>query len=155
MTDQGPPAIVAGEKETLLGFLRYLREAIIRKVEDLPDDVARAPGVPSGTSPLGVIKHLTGAELVWLEWAFLGRDPFPELGMEVSESDTVESCVAAFRAASARSEELLADLTDLDAVSVREDRTLRWILVHTVEEFSRHAGHLDILREQIDGRIGR
>ena len=155
MTDIGPPAIVAGEKDTLVGFLRYLREAIIRKVEDLPDEVARTSVVPSGTSPLGLIKHLTGAELVWLEWAFLGRDPFPELGMKVSESDTVTSCLAAFRASSARFDELIADLDDLDAVSAREDRTLRWILVHTVEEFSRHAGHLDILREQIDGRVGR
>jgi hypothetical protein len=67
----------------------------------------------------------------------------------------VESCIAAFRAASARSDALLAELHDLDAVSVRENRTLRWILVHTVEEFSRHAGHLDILREQIDGQVGR
>jgi hypothetical protein len=155
MTDNGPPAIVAGEKDTLLGFLRYLRESIIRKVEDLPLDVAGAPAVPSGTSPLGLIKHLAGAELVWLEWAFLGRDPFPELGMEISESDTVASCIAAFRAAAARADEIWAGLDDLDAVSAREGRTLRWILVHTVEEFSRHAGHLDIIREQIDGRIGR
>ncbi|MBW8806672.1 MAG: DinB family protein [Catenulisporales bacterium] len=155
MTDIRPPAIVAGEKDTLVAFLRYLREAIIRKVEGLPDEVARTPGVPSGTSPLGLIKHLAGVERVWLEWAFLGRETFPELSMAVSETDTVESCVAAFRAASARADEILSTLDDLDAVSAREDRTLRWILVHTVEEFARHAGHLDILREQIDGRIGR
>jgi hypothetical protein len=155
MSDLGPPAVVAGEKETLLAFLRYLREAIIRKVEGLPDDVARRPGVPSGTSPLGIIKHLTGAELVWLEWAFLGRDPFPELSMDVAEADTVESCIAAYRAATARADALWAPLDDLDAVSAREDRTLRWILVHTVEELARHAGHLDILRERIDGSVGR
>jgi hypothetical protein len=155
MTDNGPPAIVAGEKETLLAFLQYLREAIIRKVEDLPLDIARSPAVPSGTSPLGLIKHLTGAELVWLEWAFLGRDPFPELSMEVAETDTVASCITAFRAASTQADQIWSTLHDLDAVSTRENRTLRWILVHTVEEFSRHAGHLDILREQIDGQVGR
>src|SRR2546423_10559280 len=132
MTDIRPPAIVAGEKDTLVAFLRYLREAIIRKVEGLPDEVARIPGVPSGTSPLGLIKHLAGVERVWLEWAFLGRETFPELSMAVSETDTVESCVAAFRAASARPAEILSTLDDLDAVTAREDRTLRWILVHTV-----------------------
>ena len=155
MTDIGPPAVVAGEKETLLAFLRYLREAVIRKVEGLPDDVARTSRVPSGTSPLGMLKHLTGAERVWLEWAFLGREPFPELGMEVSESDTVEGCVAAYRAAGARADAIFESLDDLDAVSVRENRTLRWILVHTVEETARHAGHLDILRELTDGSVGR
>ncbi|GAA1964023.1 DinB family protein [Catenulispora subtropica] len=155
MTDNRPPAIAAGEKDTLIAFHRYLREAIIRKVEDLPDTAARTPGVPSGTSPLGLIKHLTGAELVWLEWAFLGRDPFPELGMDVTETDTVESCIAAYRAAAARADEIWDSLDDLDAVSAREDRTLRWILVHTVEELARHAGHIDILREQIDGQVGR
>ncbi|MBS2552055.1 DinB family protein [Catenulispora sp. NL8] len=155
MSDLGPPAVVAGEKETLLAFLRYLREAIIRKVEGLPDDVARRPGVPSGTSPLGMLKHLSGAELVWLEWAFLGRDPFPDTSMEVAETDTVARCVAAYRAATVRADALWASLDDLDAVSVREDRTLRWILVHTVEELARHAGQLDILRELIDGDVGR
>ncbi|MBS2535511.1 DUF664 domain-containing protein [Catenulispora sp. NF23] len=104
MSDLGPPAVVAGEKETLLAFLRYLREAIIRKV---------------------------------------------------AETDTVARCVAAYRAATVRADALWASLDDLDAVSVREDRTLRWILVHTVEELARHAGQLDILRELIDGDVGR
>jgi hypothetical protein len=155
MSDLGPPAIVAGEKETLLAFMRYLREAIIRKVEGLPDDKARHPGVPSGTSPLGIIKHLTGAELVWLQWAFLGRDPFPELSMDVADTDTVEACIASYRAATTQADTIWASLNDLDAVSARENRTLRWILVHTVEELARHAGHLDILRELLDGSVGR
>ena len=155
MTDIGPPAVVAAEKETLLAFLRYLREAVIRKVEGLPEEVARKPQVPSGASPLGMLKHLTGAEAVWLEWAFLGRDRYPELGMDVTESDTVESCVAAYHAAGTRADAIYESLDDLDAVSVREDRTLRWILVHTVEETARHAGHLDIMRELIDGAVGR
>jgi hypothetical protein len=128
---------------------------VIRKVSDLPEGVAREPRVPSGTSPLGLIKHLTGAEAVWLEWAFLGREPFPQLGMEVAESDTVEGCVAAYRAAGARADAIYEALDDLDAVSVREDRTLRWILVHTVEETARHAGHMDVMRESIDGAVGR
>jgi uncharacterized damage-inducible protein DinB len=155
MSDQGPPAVVAGEKDTLLAFMRYLREAIIRKVEGLPDDLARRSAVPTGTSPLGMLKHLAGAELVWLEWAFLGRDPFPELGMDVAARDTVASCVAAYRAAAARADAIWTELDDLDAVSAREDRTLRWILVHTVEELARHAGHMDIMRELIDGSVGR
>ncbi|ACU75856.1 protein of unknown function DUF664 [Catenulispora acidiphila DSM 44928] len=155
MSDQGPPAVVAGEKDTLLTFMRYLREAIIRKAEGLPDDIARRSGLPTGASPLGLLKHLTGVEVVWLEWAFLGRDPFPELGMDVVETDTVASCVAAYRAAAARADAIWATLDDLDAVSAREDRTLRWILVHTVEELARHAGHMDVMREMIDGSAGR
>ena len=155
MTDVEPPAVVAGEKQTLVAYLRYLREAVIRKVEGLPDVEARRPAVVSGTSPLGLIKHLTGAELVWLEWAFLGLDPMPELGMEVSATDTVEGCVAEYRKAGKCADAILASLDDLDAVSVREGRTLRWILVHLVEELARHAGHLDILRELFDGSAGR
>ena len=75
--------------------------------------------------------------------------------MEVSETDTVAGCVAAYRATATRADAIWATLDDLDAVSAREDRTLRWILVHTVEELARHAGHLDIMREMIDGSVGR
>ncbi|MFD0631876.1 DUF664 domain-containing protein [Catenulispora yoronensis] len=102
-----------------------------------------------------MIKHLTGAELVWLEWAYLGHDPIPELSMTLTEEDTVKSCITAFRKASAHADELLKPLTNLDTTSHRENRTLRWILIHTIEELARHAGHLDILREQYDGQTGR
>jgi hypothetical protein len=83
----------------------------------------------------------------------------PELsgsGFELGPDDTVASAVAAYRAASARSNELLAQL-DLGQPLARgrRGRTVGWMLVHLVEETGRHAGHADVLRELIDGAAGR
>ena len=157
--DHRTPFAVGDEKETLLAFLDYLRAAVVRKTAGLPDDDVRRPGVGSGTSLLGIVKHLTRVEVAWFQWGFAGLDVrIPD--DDLQPDDTRASVVADYEAAVAASNDVAADCTDLSARCRRagvapEPMTMRWILVHMVEETSRHAGHADILREQIDGTTGR
>lgn len=158
--DNGPPAINETERATLPAFLGYLREAVIAKVDGLTEREAGTPGVPSGTSILGLIRHLTGAEVLWFEHMYLGRDVEFELGMDVAAGESTADLVAAYRTAAARSDEIIQACPDLDRLAARRaegdpDRSMRWILVHMIEETARHAGHADILREQLDGAVGR
>ena len=150
-----PPRLNADEKATLVAFLNYLRDVLIRKASGLPDEAVRRSGVDSGTSLLGLIKHLAGAEHLWFEWAFLGSDPFPELGLQPTDEDTLDNLLAAYRSAITRANEIIDECDDLARLSVRENCSMRWILLHMIEETARHAGHADILREQADGSIGR
>ena len=141
----------------LLRFLNKMRDAIVRTSAGLTDEQLRAPGVPSGTNLLGLIVHLTFVERDWFEQIFLGHD----LGLRDSyvapDGATYAEVVAAYRAACARSDEIVyacADLSTLaQAVNPGEDDrvALRRIVAHMIEETGRHAGHADILREQIDG----
>jgi uncharacterized damage-inducible protein DinB len=160
MSDRRTPFLVAGERETLLAFLEYLREAVLIKASGIDDDALRRSLVPSGTSLLGLVKHLTMVEVAWFQWSFAGLDvPVPNQGLE--PGDTTESVIAGYRAAIGQNNALLADRHDLDELCARkatapaEPMSLRWVLVHMVEETGRHAGHADILREQLDGRTGR
>src|SRR5271169_1541307 len=70
MLDRRTPLNLTGERETLLEFLDYLRESVILKVENLDEDSARRSMVPTGTSLLGLVKHLTGVEVAWFQFAF-------------------------------------------------------------------------------------
>jgi hypothetical protein len=159
MSDRRTPFLVAGERETLLAFLDYLREAVLIKASGLDDEALRRPLVPSGTSLLGLVKHLTMVEVAWFQWSFAGSDvPIPDQSLE--PGDTTESVFAGYRAAIEQNNALVAERHDLDELCARkrtgfEPLSLRWVLVHMVEETGRHAGHADILREQLDGQTGR
>lgn len=159
---RAPPKTDADEKTTLLTFLDYLRESVAAKLSGLTDEQARTPGVPSGTSLLWLVKHLAAVEYDWFVWAYAGDPgPFRDYRLGPAEEDTVESVLAAYREAAQRSNEIALACDDLDRPGVRLLRehepapSLRWVLVHMVEETARHAGHADILREQIDGAVGR
>ncbi|WP_449224294.1 DinB family protein [Amycolatopsis pigmentata] len=159
--DRRPPMLNADEKTTLLAFLDYLREAVLAKVAGVPEPAVRTAGVPSGTSLLQLIKHLTAVELTWFVWAYAGagRERW-ETKSAVSADDTASDLADAYREAIAQANEIALACTDLDrpgARSLRETAppSMRWILVHMIEETARHAGHADILREQIDGSTGR
>jgi uncharacterized damage-inducible protein DinB len=160
--DQRPPAVDTGEKATLVAFLGYLREAVIAKVLDVPDAEARRAAVESGTSLLWLVKHLTMAEHRWFVWYWTGAESWPADDAEVVRADdTAESLVAAYRAKTAETDaivEACADLTETGPRVLTEGVTppsMRWVLVHMIEETARHAGHADILREKIDGAVGR
>jgi hypothetical protein len=119
---------------------------------------------PSGLSVLGVVKHLAAVERIWLRWCYAGEELAVPRGGDRSETfrldatDTVGSVLDDYR----RECELgraIAAPASLDAVSAREHEifghvSLRWVLVHLLEETARHAGHLDVMREAIDGRTG-
>ncbi|UQS23393.1 DinB family protein [Amycolatopsis thermalba] len=159
--DLRPPSLNSDERTTLVAFLDYLRESIIAKATGVPDEAARAAGVPSGTSLLRLVKHLTAVEHNWFVWAYAGEEV--ELWDDdavPTAADTTDSLVAEYRAMVERGNAIVAGCADLDrpgARSLRETEppSMRWLLVHMIEETARHAGHADILREQIDGSTGR
>lgn len=160
--DVGPPGGDSDEKSTLLAFLNYVRDAVAAKAQGLDDGKGRTPGVASGTSVFGLVRHLTAAELYWFAWAFEGSQvEHPDFSMDLSESDNAESLLAAYRSAIEGSNEIIRRCDDLNRPCARAAgkagavRSMRWVLVHMIEETARHAGHADILREQADGSIGR
>jgi uncharacterized damage-inducible protein DinB len=159
--DLRPPGIDADEPTTLLAFLDYLRMCVAAKADGVDDKAARTPGVASGTSLLWLVKHLTAVEINWFVWAYAGADePLQDDDTPVTDEDTTDGLIAAYRSAVARANAVISACDDLDrpgARSLRETAppSMRWLLVHMIEETARHAGHADILREQLDGSVGR
>lgn len=159
MADRRAPFPNADERTTLVAFLDYLRDSVVLKAEGVDEETVRRPMVPSGTSLLGLVKHLTMVEVAWFQCTFAGREvAIP--AVELEDGDTTESVIAGYRAACTMSNEIVNSCPDLDQRSARaetapEPMSMRWLLVHMVEETSRHAGHADILREQTDGATGR
>lgn len=156
-TDTTPPRTGADEKATLRGFLDYLRNAVADKVAGVPEPQVRMGGVLSGTNLLGLLKHLAFVERFY----FLGEDvgDWPAT-MRPSAEDTVEGLLADYRKTVERANQVIDACPDLALLAPRPPRpgpapSMRWVLVHMIEETGRHAGHADILREQIDGSTGR
>jgi hypothetical protein len=157
MPDQRPPRRTGDDRGTLLALLQYQRESLVRKVDGVGEEQARWSPVGSGTSLLWLVKHLAGAEATWVLRRFAGRTDVVR-DDEVREADTVERVVAAYREMWAAVDEVLAgaSLDDLCRADERQPAVdLRWILAHLLEETARHAGHADIIREQLDGSTGR
>ncbi|GIG61625.1 hypothetical protein Lfu02_59970 [Longispora fulva] len=160
-SDVRPPTVDTDERTTLTAFLDYVRDAVIAKASGVTDEEGRTPGVASGTSLLGLVRHLTAAERFWFAWSHAGEDVEFDLDMRVADGETAEGLLDGYRAAIRRSNEIVAGCADLDKPAARPARptqpakSLRWILVHMIEETSRHAGHADILREHLDGSVGR
>jgi uncharacterized damage-inducible protein DinB len=133
------------------------RGAVVRTLDGLTDAQQRTPGVASGTNLLGLIRHLTGVEEHWFQLVFLGEDRDPDESMDVPVNETRDAVVVAYRVACARSDEIVRACSDLSTMAKianpGEDQpiSLRRIVAHMIEETARHAGHADILREQIDG----
>jgi uncharacterized damage-inducible protein DinB len=160
-----PGPLTGGEKETLHFSLDRHRDAVVWKVEGLTEEQARRPMTPSGTNLIGLVKHLASVEYGWFCSTF-GR-PSDEIPIEEIEKDpdadmraTPEETTAGILAYYARAREAAdaaIDETDLEATGTAwsgETVSMRWVLVHMIEETARHAGHMDILRELIDGAAG-
>jgi uncharacterized damage-inducible protein DinB len=154
------------EKAMLSAFLDRYRETVLWKLDGLTKEQASARLVPSASTLLGIVKHLAYVERSWFPIYFAGGPvnyPWPEdepdqdIDFRVSPSDTIESISALYQQEIARSREIVAgaSLDDLSKEQDRGPRTLRWIMVHMIEETARHAGHADILRELTDGAIGQ
>ena len=158
VADRRTPFVLAPERETLLAFLDYLRDSVVVKASGVSEADGRRAMVPSGTSLLGLVKHLTFVEAAWFQYAWAGTDaPLPS--GELAPEDTAESVIAAYQSVCARNNALVAE-AELESPCARpatapEPMSLRWVLVHMIEETGRHAGHADILRELIDGTVGR
>ncbi|PSK86261.1 uncharacterized protein DUF664 [Murinocardiopsis flavida] len=158
-------AAAAGEREVLESFLDYLREAVLAKATGLSDADARRALVPSDTTLAGMLVHLEIVERRWFQMTLHGRTR-EEFGLDFSKGDTtwevppeatLDSLADAYRAACADSRASAAEFgLDHTVPEAELGRvSLRWIMVHMIEETGRHAGHADILREQTDGRTGQ
>jgi uncharacterized damage-inducible protein DinB len=138
----------------LLAYLQRQRELVRWKCEGLDEDAARAQATPSGLTVHGIVRHLAGVERGWLREHFAGE---PEERVRDDEflpqPESLADLLAAYGAECARCDAVVARAS-LDDLSARRDHTLRWILLHLVEETSRHLGHLDLLCELADGRTG-
>lgn len=152
-----PPATGDSERDVLLGFLDYLRECVIAKVQGAPEPQVRQPGVPSGTNLLGLLNHLINVE----RFTFLGEHVanWPAT-FHAAAGSTTQSLTVEYRQVTARANERIAACVDLESPCARPTRqgrapSMRWALAHMIEETGRHAGHMDILRELIDGSTGR
>ena len=157
MSDRKPPRDVGDDRTTLTSLLRYQRESVVGKLDGLSDDDARRSPVPTGTSLLWLVKHLTRAEALWVLHRFAGQ-PLDVADDSLTADDSVAAVVAGYRAMWARVDAVVAaaSMDDRCAASdTAEVPDLRWVLAHLLQETARHAGHADILRELIDGQTGR
>jgi len=156
--------VAGGEKEVLGGFLDHYRTTILEICEGLSEEQMRRPMVPSGTSLLGMIYHLVYVERGWFEENVAGLTveyPFdeedPDADFRVPADLSAEDVFDLYREQCARSRRIL-DAASLDDSVKGQNRSadynVRWVVVHMIEETARHAGHADILREQIDGATG-
>ena len=157
------PAPDGSERDLLISFLDLYRRTILVKVGGLTEEQLRRRLVPSPTTLLGIVKHLGYVERSWFRIRFNVEDlpvPWteqdPDADFRVEPDETAESVVAFYREqiACARAIVATAQLDDRVKGKAKQPYTLRWILVHMIEETARHAGHADILREQTDGATG-
>ena len=158
---------VAGtEREVLAGFLDHYRNTLLDVCSGLPEELLRKPMVPSGTSLLGIVKHLAYVERGWFQENVANQEagwyPYsPEdldADFRIEEDETAESIFDLYRQSCERSRLALeaASLDDLVQNPNRSaDYNVRWVVVHMIEETARHAGHADIIREQLDGMVGK
>jgi len=165
--DTGVIAAVADERTTLTAFLDYYREAVKGKLRGVSEEDARRRLVPSETTLAGIVKHLCRVEASWFQHrlAQIPAEELPALGwiaddpqgdFRVGPDEDRGSLIARYDAQCDLSRQI-AGRFDLDHVVPHPhlgEVSMRWILVHMIEETARHAGHADILREQIDGTTG-
>jgi hypothetical protein len=151
------------EKETLVGVLDELRAVMLWKLDGLDREQASRPMVPSGTSLLGIVKHLAWVERWWfvdfiggekLEYPWSDADP--DADFRIEHHDTVASISQLYVDAVGEANAVIAAAPGLEVTGDLDGgpRSLRWVLVHMIDETGRHAGQCDIIRELIDGATG-
>ena len=162
----GPPVVsYYSERELLEGFLDFHRATLLWKCDQLTDAQLRERSVPpSGLTLLGLLRHLADVERSWFRQRFAGED-VPDLYYTEEDPDSIFFDVADAEVAAALRtfrDEIEAVRATLRERSLDETFTspqgrtysLRWVYLHTIEEYARHNGHADLLRERIDGVTG-
>jgi uncharacterized damage-inducible protein DinB len=161
------PLSSGGEREQLESWLRFYRATLLKKCSGLSfKDLCRRPVESSMLSLLGMVRHMTFVEQVWFDARFAGNDVVEyyrrpddrEVEWTELDSATLDEVVANFQQACETSDELarghaLEEVVKNPGVG-RDPVDLRWIYLHMIEEYARHGGHADILREMIDGTTG-
>jgi uncharacterized damage-inducible protein DinB len=160
-----PPASTDGPAELFARYLAWYRQTAIAKVGALPAQEQRRPLLPSGWTPLELLQHLAYMERRWMVWGFLGEDVPDPWGDEVDgrwhvpDDVGLDDVAAMLRATGDRVGALLRT-TPLDEVARPGPRfdddlpSLGWICFHVLQEYARHAGHLDVVVELAGGPTG-
>ncbi|MDP9093123.1 MAG: DinB family protein [Actinomycetota bacterium] len=165
--DRPRPPRVGDERATLTGFLDYYRATLAVKCDGLsPKQLAARAVEPSPLSLLGLVRHMADVERGWFRGFngedthpryYSGEDPDGDFDNVAGDQAQVAEAFGYWQAEIEHAREVVA-AAHLDATYVRrrDERTfsLRWVLVHMIEEYARHAGHADFLRERIDGAVG-
>ena len=157
--------VTGGEKESLHASLDRHRDAVLWKLAGLDGEQVRRPMTPSGTNLLGLVKHLANVEFTWFCETF-GRAseaiPIEEMladpgqDMRAGPDETTAAIVDFYGRARAAADSAIAEI-DLDELGTSwsgKTVSMRWVLIHMLEDTVRHAGHMDIVRELIDGQTG-
>jgi hypothetical protein len=154
----------ADERETLLTFLHHQRRFLARKAEGLTDGQARkATCPPSDMTILGLIRHAAEVERGWAQRSLLGADvdriyatpDDPDGDFHFPPDATLADALETYWAEAEAADQIyrVAELDDIEQ-SNRAFYNVRWILVHLIEEYARHCGHADLIRQAIDGQTG-
>jgi uncharacterized damage-inducible protein DinB len=165
---RGEGSELFGERDTLVDYLRYQRQTLELKCSGLDAAaMARRAVEPSNLSLLGLVRHLASGEQYWFRRVMAGQqvsrhyrtesDPNGDFNGAAPDPDLVAHARATWREEVAFAERLVAEAPDLGVRASHDDGTiaLREVLVHMIEEYARHNGHADFLRERIDGRVGQ
>jgi uncharacterized damage-inducible protein DinB len=165
-----PPA-VADERAMLAGWLDWHRATLDMKCVGLtPAELATRAAEPSTLSLLGLVRHMADVERGWFRRGLAGEDApplyysdadpdgdFDNVDPATTDAETVNAAFATWRAECARAREIVASLPSPDTLFTHRSgsqMSARWVLIHMVEEYARHNGHADLLRERIDGVTG-
>lgn len=169
LTDREPSRDAADPAALFSGYLDYYRRAVERKLHGLPDAELRASRLPSGWSPLELLTHLVHMERRWFRWGFLAEPVDHPWGdhaggdqhapWAVPDGVGAEELLRELHAGGAVTAEVLAthSLDERGALGGRfteDPPTLAWICFHVLQEYARHAGHLDISAELAGGGTG-
>jgi Protein of unknown function (DUF664) len=151
-----------GELPTLQDYLRNYRLTLQMKCEGLdPEMLARRSVPPSTMSLLGLVRHLAEVERDWRNWILPGDPALKLYGADadfegaVAEQSLVEGAFADLAREQAATDAVLVEYPDLGARVGQDGIAIRELWVHRIEEYARHCGHADLLRECIDGRVGQ
>jgi hypothetical protein len=161
------PPLVGDDRTMLPAWLDYQRATLLKKCELLDGDaLARRSVPPSTLSLLGLVRHMTIVEWSWFEKVFTGSstpEPIPtddDVDADFNDLDPGRAMedIERFVRQCEISREIVAVTPSMDALAAAwrepEPLSLRWIMVHMIEEYARHNGHADLLRELIDGAVG-
>ncbi|MFC7619718.1 DinB family protein [Microlunatus sp. GCM10028923] len=161
--------MVSTPKDVLKDYLRGARDVLLWKLEGLSERDMRLPRTPTGTNLLGIVKHALNTEVIYFGPTFGREWPTPDelvspddldplAGWHATETETAAGIVDLYRRVQAFADETI-DALPLDAIGHvahwgDAEVTLHAIMVHKTADLQRHAGHVDILREQLDGLVG-
>jgi uncharacterized damage-inducible protein DinB len=165
-TERIDPPLLGSERATLNTYLDWHRNTLAVKCEGLTDDQLRQKSMPpSNLSLLGLVRHMAEVERTWFR-RVMAAETIPLVYSDTGDFQVaydavgadVDEAFANWRTEIERAREIEARIPDLEATGYQakwqEDVSLRWVLVHMIEEYARHNGHADFLREGIDGTTG-